>query len=105
MTSFILYDIIILVRGNSSVGSFLPASPGGQKPIWLHQRDRGLRNDGKRPGGGAKPKPDAAGRAARGGQRHLRCLRHGRHPAGAGGGAGIGCQDHGQCAAAGFRRL
>ena len=58
------------------------------KPLWCHQRDRRVRNAGRRAAGGGKSIGNAAVRPSGGCLRHLRHLRHGGGQARSGGGAG-----------------
>ena len=55
----------------------------GQKPLWLHQRNRYVRYDRPRPCPDREPLAGHAGGPSSGNQRYLRGLRDGRHPPGA----------------------
>ena len=66
----------------------VPHPAGGEKPLRRHQRDRRVRNAGRRAAGGGKSLGNAAVRPSGGCLRHLRHLRDGGCPACAGGGAG-----------------
>jgi len=86
--SWSTWSTLALLRGRRRTP--FPNPQGGQEPIRPHRRDRRLRNVGQGPARGVQPVRAFPVRAARQGSWSRRVRRHGRQPAGTGGGSGPG---------------